>query len=69
MAAWQTVQLGATDIRRGPLVGRVNCEKGGNNMSEGISGHYRGGGGLVARIARDLRDAGIEPSTLRASDF
>lgn len=38
-------------------------------MSESISGHYRGGGSLAARIASDLRDAGIEPSNLRASEF
>lgn len=38
-------------------------------MDEPVSTHYSGGGGLVARIAADLRDARLELDKLRASDL
>lgn len=38
-------------------------------MNESVSTHYRGGGSLAAKIASDLREAGIEPENLRASDL
>ncbi|WP_205389884.1 class I SAM-dependent methyltransferase [Sulfitobacter sp. SK011] len=38
-------------------------------MPEPVSTHYSGGGGLVDKIARDLREAGFEPDELSASEF
>ena len=38
-------------------------------MTEPVSAHYSGGGGLVAKIVSDLRGAGLEPDNLQASDF
>lgn len=38
-------------------------------MTDTVSTHYSGGGGLAAKIASDLRDAGFEPDELQASDF
>jgi len=38
-------------------------------MTEPVSIHYSGGGGLVDKIASDLREAGLEPKELSASDF
>ncbi len=38
-------------------------------MNDSVSAHYRGGGSLVHKIASDLREAGVEPNELSASDF
>ena len=38
-------------------------------MNDTVSTHYTGGGRLADKIAADLREAGIEPNNLRASDM
>lgn len=38
-------------------------------MNESVTSHYRGAGGLALKIASDLREAGMEPNRLRASDL
>ena len=38
-------------------------------MNESVSTHYRGVGNLTEKIASDLRDAGLDPGYLRASDL
>lgn len=38
-------------------------------MNESVSSHYRGGGDLASKIASDLREAGMDPNQLRASDL
>lgn len=57
-------------VRRGPPVARTAAACiGGRRMSETVSAHYTGQGSLAARISSDLRNAGLEPGALHASDF
>jgi ubiquinone/menaquinone biosynthesis C-methylase UbiE len=47
----------------------ARAQEGDRKVNESVSTHYSGGGSLAAKIASDLREAGIEPENLRASDF